>query len=78
MFAISMQSLASNSLSLSWFDAVIVIVLMFGLFRGRKNGMSKEILPLFQWLAIIFVSGLFYSLVAQWLADLAHLDAADQ
>ncbi|MGH7994290.1 MAG: CvpA family protein, partial [Limisphaerales bacterium] len=63
-----------NSLSLSWFDAVVVMVLMFGLFRGRKNGMSKEILPLFKWLAIIFVSGLFYSQMAQWLVSLASLD----
>lgn len=69
-----MQSVASNSLHLSWFDAVMVIVLVFGLFRGRKNGMSKEILPLFQWLAIIFVSGLFYSPVAQWLVNVTHLD----
>jgi membrane protein required for colicin V production len=74
MFAISMQSLASNSLSLSWFDAVVVMVLVFGLFRGRKNGMSKEMLPLFKWLAIIFVSGLFYSQMAQWLVSLASLD----
>jgi uncharacterized membrane protein required for colicin V production len=74
MFAISIQSLASNTLSVSWFDGVVVAVLVFGLFRGRKNGMSKEILPLFQWLAIILVSGLFYSVVAQWLVSLAHLD----
>lgn len=69
-----MQSLAANSLSVSWFDAVVVLVLLFGLFRGRKNGMSKELLPLFKWLAIVFVSGLFYPQVAQWLVSVAHLD----
>jgi uncharacterized membrane protein required for colicin V production len=74
MFANAIQSLASNSLPLNWFDAVVVLVLGFGLFRGRKNGMSKEILPLFQWLAVIFVSGLFYSMVAQLLVQWAHLD----
>jgi uncharacterized membrane protein required for colicin V production len=74
MFAFSMQSLGSNSLHLSWFDGLVVAVLVFGLFRGRKNGMSKEILPLFKWLAIVFVSGLFYSQVAQWFVSLAHLD----
>ena len=74
MFAISMQSLASNSLSLSWFDAVVVLVLVFGLFRGRKNGMSKEILPLFTWLGIVLVGGLFYLQVAKLLVNLAHLD----
>ena len=54
------------------------MVLVFGLFRGRKNGMSKEILPLFQWLAMIFVSGLFYSLVAQWLVKSGALGCADR
>jgi len=69
----SLQSLVANSLAANWFDAVVVLVLAFGLFRGRKNGMSKEILPLFQWLAVIFVGGLFYSVVAQYLVEYASL-----
>jgi hypothetical protein len=71
MLAVSMQSLASNALSVSWFDGVVVLVLVFGLFRGRRNGMSKEVLPLSEWFAVIFVSGLFYSFVAQWIHQLA-------
>ncbi|MGB7767718.1 MAG: CvpA family protein [Verrucomicrobiia bacterium] len=74
MFANAMQSLVSNGLAANWFDAVVVLMLGFGIFRGRKNGMSKEILPLFQWLAVIFVCGLFYSMVAQLLAKTAGLD----
>jgi len=70
----SLQSLTANSLAANWFDLLVVLVLVFGLFRGRKNGMSKEILPLFQWLAVIFVCGLFYSLVAQYLVKYASLD----
>jgi len=75
MFAISVQSLTSNSLPLNWFDAVVVLVLGFGIFRGRKNGMSKEILPLFEWLAVIFVSGLFYSMVAPLLVKMATMNS---
>jgi uncharacterized membrane protein required for colicin V production len=75
MFANAIQSVASNSLPANWFDAVVVLVLGFGIFRGRKNGMSKEILPLFQWLAVVLVSGLFYSLVAPQLVKLATMDA---
>jgi uncharacterized membrane protein required for colicin V production len=71
MFAISMQSLASNSMPLSWFDAVVILVLVFGLFRGRKNGMSKEILPLSEWFAVVFICGLFYTFAAQWIDRLA-------
>ena len=50
MFANALNSLSSTSLPANWFDVVVVLMLGFGLFRGRKNGMSKEILPLFQWL----------------------------
>lgn len=73
MFAVSLQSLASNSLSLSWFDGVVVLVLVFGLFRGRKNGMSKEFLPLSEWFAVIIIGGLFYTFVAQWIDSLSGL-----
>jgi uncharacterized membrane protein required for colicin V production len=74
MFANVIQSLTSDNLPVNWFDVVVVLILGFGIFRGRKNGMSKEILPLFQWLAVILVSGLFYAIVAQWLAKLVKLD----
>ena len=74
MLAASIQSLAANSLPLNWFDALVVIVLGFGLFRGRKNGMSKEILPLFQWLAVVFICGLFYSFAADLLVKYAFAD----
>ena len=66
-----MQSLASNSVPLSWFDAVVILVLVFGLFRGRKNGMSKEVLPLSEWFAVVFICGLFYTFAAQWIDRLA-------
>ena len=31
--------------------------------------MSMEVLPLFQWLSVVIVSGLFYPAVGQWLVD---------
>ena len=74
VLAMSLQSLTANGLAANWFDAVVVVVLAFGLFRGRKNGMSKEILPLFQWLAVILVCGLFYSVVAPYLVKYASLN----
>jgi uncharacterized membrane protein required for colicin V production len=74
MFANVIQSLTSDKLPLNWFDAAVVLILGFGLFRGRKNGMSKEILPLFQWLAMILVSGLFYAMVAQLIDKVVKLD----
>jgi hypothetical protein len=47
------------------FDVAVVLILAFGFWRGRKNGMAKELLPLAQWLLIVFGAGLGY----EWLGD---------
>jgi uncharacterized membrane protein required for colicin V production len=43
-----------------YFDIFAVGWLIFGLFWGRKRGMSQEFLPLVQWIAIVVVAGLYY------------------
>jgi uncharacterized membrane protein required for colicin V production len=56
-----MQYLTSDVLTsfhLNWFDLVVVVWLIVGIFRGRKHGMSQELLPLVQWIAIIVVTSL--------------------
>ena len=78
MFANAIQSLTSDNLPVNWFDVVVVLILGFGLFRGRKNGMSKEILPLFQWLAVILVSGLFYATAGPVDRPVGGAGSADQ
>jgi hypothetical protein len=45
--------------------------LILGLFRGRKHGMSKEFLPLFKWVTLILVAGLFYPMAAELLTNTA-------
>ncbi len=44
---------------LNWFDVALVGVIAIGFWRGRKNGMSKEFLPVSQWLVIVLTAGLF-------------------
>ena len=56
---------AINNLPFSWFDVALVVVLAFGLYRGRKNGMTKEIIPFFEWLAVILAAGFSYAVAAQ-------------
>jgi uncharacterized membrane protein required for colicin V production len=67
MIAVAAQSASTvaNNLSFSWFDGVFIAMLGFGLFRGRRNGMAKELLPLLQWLALVIVCGLGYPTIAQ-------------
>jgi hypothetical protein len=71
MIAAAAQSFALDKLPFGWFDVALVAVLVFGLFRGRKNGMTKEVLPMFQWLATVLVCGLAYELVGQLFKSLS-------
>lgn len=44
----------------NWFDLVLVVVLLVGMIMGRRRGMSEELLPLLQWLIIIYAGGMAY------------------
>jgi uncharacterized membrane protein required for colicin V production len=73
MIAAATKSMALSNVPFNWFDLALVAVLIFGLFRGRKNGMSKEILPLFLWLALVLAGAFGYKLIAQLLVNFAGL-----
>ena len=51
----------------NWFDVALVVLIMFGLWRGRKHGMSKEFLPVSQWISIMTASALGYAYIGDWL-----------
>ena len=69
MIAAAPQPMNLNNLPINWFDVVFVAVMGFGLWRGRKNGMSKEVMPLFQWLTLVLASGMGYTLFAPTYAN---------
>ena len=56
-----------QNLSFNWFDVCLVLVLGFGVWRGRKNGMSREVIPVSTWLLIVIVGGLCTPFLADWL-----------
>jgi uncharacterized membrane protein required for colicin V production len=49
-----------GKLPFNFFDFILVAVLVAGILRGRKHGMSEELLGLLKWLAIIIVCALIY------------------
>jgi uncharacterized membrane protein required for colicin V production len=91
-FAIMIAALLPSSVSLdhlpvNWFDVTLLIVLGFGIFRGRKNGMTKEVIPTLQWVSAVVAAGLAYAPLALtynssnglgtlWSAVLAYLTIA--
>jgi uncharacterized membrane protein required for colicin V production len=55
-----------NNLPFNMFDLIAVAFLAFGVSRGRKNGMSVEMMFMFQWLAIVFGCAFGYAPVGQF------------
>lgn len=51
----------------NWFDVALVLALACGFWRGRKNGLSKEIIPFLRWVGIILVAGLCHALLGDLL-----------
>jgi len=67
------SSVSLTHLPVGWFDGVLLVVLIAGFLRGRKNGMTKEVLPMFQWLAIVLLGGLAYEMAGQLFVNFAGL-----
>jgi uncharacterized membrane protein required for colicin V production len=60
----------TDNLPFNWFDLVLVVVLVLGILRGRKRGMSEELLPVLQWVSIMLMCGLFYQPVGDFLTSM--------
>ena len=55
-----------TELSFSYVDIVVLAALTFGVFQGRKRGLSGELLNVLKWIAIVGVGGITYLPVAQY------------
>jgi uncharacterized membrane protein required for colicin V production len=64
------MSLSISQLPINFFDLVVIVVLVAGIYRGRKHGMSEELISLLTWLAILFGCAVVYepgaTLIAQF------------
>lgn len=55
-------------LPINIFDFVVVGVLILGILRGRKHGMSEELTRLLKWLAVVLGCGFLYRPIGEWAA----------
>jgi uncharacterized membrane protein required for colicin V production len=62
-----------NNLPLNWFDFVVIVCVIVGIYRGRKRGMSEELLPLLMWLSIVIGAGMGYAPLSEWSSRYTHL-----
>ena len=49
-----------DSMPFNWFDLLIFIALLVGLQRGRKHGMSEELMMMLKWLALTLGCAFLY------------------
>lgn len=50
-----------SQFQLTGFDLLVLGLVAYGIFRGRKRGMSEELLDVFQWLCIVVLGAMLYS-----------------
>lgn len=56
-----------DNLPFNWFDIFLLVWLGMGIFRGRKRGMSEELITFLQWMAIMILSSIAYQPVGAML-----------
>jgi len=61
--------LSLDKLPINVFDLVVAATLLVGLLRGRKHGMSEELMGLLKWLAVVAGCAFVYEPAGQWFAQ---------
>ena len=61
LMAVAATAPAVSNAKFNYFDMVAIVWLIIGFFRGRKHGLSGELLPMSLWLGIVVAGGLYYA-----------------
>ncbi len=67
------MSMSLSQLPINLFDLVVIVVLAAGIFRGRKHGMSEELLNLLKWLAILLGCAAVYEPGAELIRQFTNM-----
>ena len=62
-----------DSLPFNWFDIFLLVWLAMGVFRGRKRGMSEELLTFLQWVVIVLFCSVAYQPAGDWLSQTSNV-----
>jgi uncharacterized membrane protein required for colicin V production len=57
------------NLPFNWFDVLLLVVVIVGIQRGRKHGMSEELLAMLKWIAIVVGCAFLYEPVGTMIAE---------
>jgi uncharacterized membrane protein required for colicin V production len=70
------MNVSFSQLPINLFDLVVMVVLLAGIFQGRKHGMSEELLNLLKWLAILLGCAAAYEPGAELIGQLTSMFSA--
>ena len=59
-----------ETLHVNWVDFLVMLILLVGIVRGRKRGMSEELLDVVKWLLIVVVGAYVYEPLGELLSNL--------
>ncbi len=62
-----------DKLPVNAFDFVLVAILVVGVFRGRKHGMSEELLLLLKWVALLVGCAFLYAPIGEYFATTTNV-----
>jgi uncharacterized membrane protein required for colicin V production len=62
-----------KDLPFNWFDVVVLAVIITGVVRGRKLGMSEELMNVIKWITVLVGCSFAYAPLGQFLADSSPL-----
>ena len=62
---------SSTTFSLSWVDLLVVVLLLVGVLRGRKRGMSEELLDVIKWAIIVVAAAALYAPLGEFLSKVS-------
>jgi uncharacterized membrane protein required for colicin V production len=62
-----------GGIAFNWFDVVALILILLGIERGRRRGMSSELLDVFKALITVVVAALVYRPLGLFLDDSTHI-----
>lgn len=60
--------------SINWFDFVFLAFLVAGILRGKKRGMSQELIDFFIWVGIVVGGGFGYSFIGNFISQKTGLE----
>jgi len=63
------KMMSLDKLPFNWFDVTILVMILIGIHRGRRHGMSEELMLVLKWVAIAGVSAVAYRPVGEVIAS---------